>query len=75
MTDGPESSRRINISPSKNEILFFFGVKILRVSEGRLMPLWHGSVAEPGEARRAQVAFYHAIVDPPVTHARSAYER
>lgn len=59
---------------SVGEVLVFFGVKILYVTNGRVSPLWHGSETAPGEDRQAIVNFAHADVGVEVEHAKRAYD-
>jgi hypothetical protein len=63
-----------DISPKFGQILLFWGVKALMLSQGTLMPLWHSATTRPDEDRQALVLFGHVEIPHLVDDALVGYQ-
>jgi len=61
------------VSPEQGEILLFWGIKALWASNGKVMPLKHGSTIIPGQDRRALVQFNHVEVGRKIVTAEDSF--
>lgn len=71
--EGGEFGPEFVITPPPGYAVVFFGVKVLYLTDGRIMPLWHGSTVESGKPRTAMVQFVQADIGFEVPRARDAY--
>jgi hypothetical protein len=68
------SGQAFDVSPKTGQILLFWGVKALMLSQGTLMPLWHSATTRPDEDRQALVLFGHIDLPQPVDDALVGYQ-
>ncbi len=63
------------LSPKPGNILLFWGIKAMLLSEGAVMPLRHSATAVPNVERRALVFFGQVDSPEPVANAQQTWEQ